>query len=74
MRVGLATSTMFDPQYQITNKILRDTALVEAARLLIDNASLIPAWERQFQEEAQIRQTYHSTHICSIMSSFKLFI
>ena len=54
---------MFDPQYQITNKILRDTALVEAARQLIDNASLIPAWERQFQEEAQIRQTYHSTHI-----------
>ncbi len=54
---------MFSPQYQITHKILRDVALVEAAKQIIDNASLIPAWERQFQEEAQIRQTYHSTHI-----------
>lgn len=54
---------MFDPQYQITNKILKDVALVEAARQIVDNASLIPAWERQFQEEAQLRQTYHSTHI-----------
>lgn len=43
--------------------MLRDTALVEAARQLIDNASLVPAWERQFQEEAMLRQTYHSTRI-----------
>jgi Fic family protein len=54
---------MFEPSYNITLSILRDTALIEAARQLIDNASLIPAWERQFQEEAMIRQTYHSTHI-----------
>lgn len=56
-------SIMFNPQYTITHRMLRDTALIEAAKQLIDNASLIPAWERQFQEEAMIRQTYHSTHI-----------
>ena len=54
---------MFKPQYQISHKMLRDVALIEAARQIIDNALLIPAWERQFQEEAMVRQTYHSTHI-----------
>jgi Fic family protein len=51
------------PQFTITPAILRDVAQLEAARQMIANASLIPAWERQFRQEAMIRQVYHSTHI-----------
>ncbi len=43
--------------------MLRDVSQLEAARELIANASLIPAWERQFKEEAMVRQVFHSTHI-----------
>lgn len=53
----------FNPNFTITPAILSDVAQLEAARQLIANASLIPAWERQFIQEAQIRQAYHSTHI-----------
>jgi Fic family protein len=43
--------------------MLTDVASLEASRQLIANASLIPAWERQFKEEAMVRQIHHSTHI-----------
>ena len=54
---------MFHPRFTITNSILKDVAVIEAAKEMINNASLIPAWERQFREEAMIRQVHHSTHI-----------
>lgn len=54
---------VFKPTFRITPAIMKDVAHLEAAREVIANASLIPAWERQFKQEAMVRQVYHSTHI-----------
>jgi Fic family protein len=54
---------MFRPTYHLTTHILKDVAAIEAAKEVIFNARLVPAWERQFREEALVRQVFHSTHI-----------
>ncbi len=54
---------MFKPDYQITNIILSNIAEIEASKQIIENAPLVPAWERQFREDAVIRQVHHSTAI-----------
>jgi Fic family protein len=36
---------------------------VEAAKSLIDNAALVPAWEAQFQRDATARTVHHGTHL-----------
>jgi Fic family protein len=38
-------------------------ARIQAARELIINSPLIPAWEKQLQREALIKQTHHTTSI-----------
>lgn len=60
----------FSPTFTITPAMLKDVAHLEAARQLIANASLIPAWERQFTQQAVLRQVYHSTHIEGNQLSF----
>lgn len=55
--------TMYQPKYTITNKILKDIGLVEAAREVVDNAPLIPSWEAKFREEAIIRTVHYGTHL-----------
>src|SRR3989344_24152 len=54
---------MFQPRFTITNKILQNISGIEAAREVITNAPLVPAWEAKFQEEALIRSVHHNTHI-----------
>ncbi|MFH1896559.1 MAG: Fic family protein [bacterium] len=54
---------MFKPNYTITTKILNSIAQIEASRQIIENAPLIPQWERKFVEDALIRSIHHSTHI-----------
>jgi len=54
---------MYSPQYSITNKILKYTGTIEAAKELIENAPLVPAWEAKFREEAIVRTVHHGTHI-----------
>lgn len=54
---------MFTPKFQITNKILNNIAHIEAAKEVIQNAPLVPAWEAKFREEAIVRTVYHGTHI-----------
>src|ERR1700730_9268849 len=54
---------MFNPKYQITRKILNNTAKIEAAKEIIQNAPLVPAWEAKFREEAIVRTVFHGTHI-----------
>lgn len=54
---------MYIPQYTITNSILKNIGAVEAAREVITNAPLVPAWEAKFREEAIIRTVHHGTHI-----------
>ena len=54
---------MFQPKYHITNKILNNISKIEAAREVIQNAPLVPAWEAKFREEAAMRTIYHGTHV-----------
>ena len=54
---------MYQPQFVITNKILKTIGIVEAAKEVIENSPLVPAWEAKFREEALVRTVHHGTHI-----------
>jgi Fic family protein len=54
---------VYSPQFKITNKILKNIGLVEACREVIDNAPLIPYWEKKFREEAIQRTVHYGTHL-----------
>ena len=54
---------MFIPKYTITNNILKHIGIVEAAREVIMNAPLVPAWEAKFRKEALERTVHHGTHL-----------
>jgi len=54
---------MFSPVLTINNQILKNIGVIEAARAIIDEAPLIPAYERQFQQEAIIRTVHFGTRI-----------
>lgn len=54
---------MFIPKYTITNKILKDIGRIDAAREIIMNAPLVPAWEAKFRKEAMERTVHHGTHL-----------
>src|SRR3989344_8630320 len=54
---------MYQPKFAITNKILKYIGIVEAAREVILNAPLLPAYEKKFREEAIVRTVHHGTHI-----------
>lgn len=54
---------MYSPTYTITNKILKGIGIIEAAREVILNAPMLPAYEKKFREEAIVRTVHHGTHI-----------
>lgn len=54
---------MYAPKYSITNKILKSIGVIEACKEVIENAPLVPSFEKQFQGDAIIRTIYHGTHI-----------
>ncbi|OGK16626.1 hypothetical protein A2690_03360 [Candidatus Roizmanbacteria bacterium RIFCSPHIGHO2_01_FULL_39_12b] len=54
---------MFNPQYQITNNILKNIGQIEAAKEVIADAPLLPLWEKQFREDAIVRTAHHGTHV-----------
>lgn len=54
---------MYSPKFIITNKILKNIGEVEASKEVIENAPLVPSFEKQFQSDAVIRTVYHGTHI-----------
>lgn len=54
---------MYTPKYTITNEILKNIGVIEAAREIIDNAPLVPAWEKRFREEAVVRTVHYGTHL-----------
>lgn len=54
---------MYSPRFVISNKILKNIGAVEAAKEVIENAPLIPSFEKQFQSDAVVRTIYHGTHI-----------
>jgi Fic family protein len=54
---------MYTPKFVISNKILRNIGAIEAAKEVIENAPLVPAFEKEFQSDALVRTVYHGTHI-----------
>jgi Fic family protein len=54
---------IYSPIYTITNKILKNIGIIEAAKEVIENAPLVPAWESKFREDALVRTVHHGTHI-----------
>ena len=54
---------MFSPIFTINNQILKNIATIEAAKAIIDEAPLIPAYEKQFQQEAIVRTVHYGTRI-----------
>ncbi|HTK03792.1 MAG TPA: Fic family protein [Alphaproteobacteria bacterium] len=54
---------MYSPKYIISNKILRTIGSIEASKEIIENAPLVPSFEKQFQSDAMVRTIHHGTHI-----------
>ncbi len=54
---------MYSPKYIITNKILKNIGAIEAAKEVIENAPLVPFYEKQFQSDAMVRTIHHGTHV-----------
>ena len=54
---------MFEPKFTITNKILKNIGQIEAAKEVIENAPLVPLYEKNFKSEALLKTVHHGTHI-----------
>lgn len=54
---------MFTPIFTITNQVLKNIGSIESAKALIDEAPLIPAYEKQFKQNAVIRTVHFGTRI-----------
>ena len=54
---------MYAPKYTITNNILKNIGEIEAAKEVIENAPLVPFYEKKFQTDALARTVHHGTHI-----------
>lgn len=54
---------MYQPKYVISNKILKNIGAIEASKEIIENAPLVPSFEKQFQSDAVTRTVHHGTHI-----------
>jgi len=54
---------MYSPKYIISNKILKNIGQVEASKEVIENAPLVPSYEKQFQSDAALKTIHHGTHI-----------
>ena len=54
---------MYLPKYTITNTILKNVSLIEAAREVVENAALVPAWEAKFRRDAVVRTVHYGTHL-----------
>lgn len=42
---------------------MRSIGTIEAAKEVIENAPLVPAWEAKFRSDAMVRSAYHGTHL-----------
>lgn len=54
---------MYSPKYAISNDILKNIGSIEASKEVIENAPLVPSFEKQFQSDAFVRTIHHGTHI-----------
>jgi Fic family protein len=54
---------VYEPKYSISNAILANIGLIEAAKEVIVNAPLVPVYEARFVKEAFARTVHHTTHL-----------
>ncbi|MBP9819480.1 Fic family protein [Candidatus Woesebacteria bacterium] len=54
---------MYTPNFSITNNLLTYISRIEAAKAVIDQAALVPAWEAKFRDEALTRTVHFGTKI-----------
>lgn len=54
---------MYQPKFSITNKILKNVGSIEASKEVIENAPLVPYYEKQFVSDALAKTIHHGTHI-----------
>lgn len=54
---------MYTPKFVITNTVLKNISQIEVCKEVIENAPLIPSYEKQFQHEAFTKTIHHGTHI-----------
>lgn len=54
---------MYIPKFTITNKILKNIGIIEAAKEVIDHAPLLPYYEKEFRKDALVRTVHYGTHI-----------
>jgi len=54
---------MFDPKYQLNNKILHNLTAIAETKGIIDRAKILPQQEIRLRRQAVIRMTHHSTEI-----------
>ncbi|MDP2638006.1 MAG: Fic family protein [Candidatus Levybacteria bacterium] len=54
---------MYNPKFNISNKILKNIGIIEASREVIDHAPLLPYYEKQFRDSALVRAVHYGTHI-----------
>jgi len=54
---------MYQPHFRITNNLLTYISRIEAAKAIIENAPLVPAWEAKFRDDAFTRTVHFGTKI-----------
>ena len=54
---------MYSPKFLISNSILKNIGQVEASKEVIENAPLVPDYEKDFKSDAIVRTVYHGTQI-----------
>lgn len=54
---------MYQPKFQINNTILSNIAQAEGARTVVAAAPLIPAYEKQFRNEAIVKAVHYGTKL-----------
>src|SRR5476649_2344502 len=54
---------MYQPTFTITQNLLTYISKIEAAKEVIDNAPLVPAWEAKFRDDARVRSVHYGTKI-----------
>src|SRR5690349_16526038 len=54
---------MYQPRFTITHNLLTYISKIEAAKEIIENAPLVPAWEAKFRDDARTRTVHFGTKI-----------
>lgn len=54
---------MYSPRFNITHNLLTYISRIEAAKAIIENAPLVPAWEAKFRDDALTRTVHFGTKI-----------